>query len=127
MKQPPPDMRMSRVERKLRYATYELRKLSEATTSEDLFATMDAFLSQARSVLYVLEYQFGWKGLKGRDKKRLAAQRAERERFDQWFKAAAKEVLAHPLVIERHEVVHRSGSPRFGHGSTPALAGGSRC
>lgn len=106
---------MSWVERKLRYARYQFRKLKEVGTGEELFATLDALLSEARSVLYVLAYQFGWKELRGSYRRRFLVERAKREKFDRWFGKAASAVLKHPLTLERHEVIHRTGSPRFGY------------
>lgn len=111
----PPDLRMSWVVRKLNHARYQFAKLEEVASSRDLFATLDAFLSEARSVLYVLGFQFGWEERRKPDRMAVAAERSVRQRFDRWFKRNAKAVLDHPLTLERHEVVHRSGSPSFGH------------
>jgi hypothetical protein len=106
---------MAWVERKLHYARCQIRRLKEAETGEDLFATLDAFLSEARSVLYVLAYQFGWKELRGSDRKKFAAEREQREESDKWFTESASPILKHPLTVERHEVIHKSGSPAFGY------------
>lgn len=104
---------MSWVVRKLNHARYQFEQLQEVASSRDLFATLDAFLSEARSVLYVLAFQFGWEERCGPYRKIVGTERSVRERFDRWLRKNAKAVLDHPLTLERHEVVHRSGSPSF--------------
>jgi hypothetical protein len=106
------------VRTKLREAKYHLERLAEIDKMKEFYPTVNAFLSAARSVLYLARHELGWKD-------RHAPQRvgikpnevSERQRFDQWCDSCpeAMAVLAHPLAEDRHAVIHRSGQAGFLH------------
>lgn len=77
---------------------------------------MNAFLSSARSVLYVARHQFGWSELRDADQQALSkAEEDPRKRFDRWYALSrtVRAVLNHPLTDERHAAVHRKGQAGF--------------
>jgi hypothetical protein len=111
---------MDAVRMKFREASDWLAKLSQTDRMSDFYPTANAFLSAARSVLYVAGHELGLK--ERRDQAAFSAsQLADRDRFDTWFAASAeaRAVLAHPLTNERHVAIHRSGQAGFSHVPKP--------
>jgi hypothetical protein len=110
-------VQMDTTREKFREARLNFERLRELTRSDEFYAAVNAFLSAAYSVLYIAEHQFGLP----RSKKAQAAlppnDRAERQRFDQWFKSSqhVSAVKSHPLGEDRHVVIHRVGQAGFVH------------
>jgi len=103
---------------KYRETRNQLARLNAAKDAKDFYLAVNAFLTAARSVLYVISFQYGWAHLKTADKATLSLtpqQEAERRRFDKWTESSAswQAVLTHPLTAERHDVVHKSGQSNF--------------
>jgi hypothetical protein len=48
------------IREKLREARFNLRKLEEIEKMEEFYPTLNAFLSAARSILYVASGELGW-------------------------------------------------------------------
>lgn len=109
---------------KLDEARVHLRRLGEVKKAREFYATANALLTAARSVLYVAQHQFGWKE-RPRQRQFNQAQMQERKQFDNWFvsSSAVQAVLAHPLAADRHEVIHRSGQAGFVHVPKPGGGG----
>jgi hypothetical protein len=109
---------------KYREAEFHLRRLASLGAMEEFYATVNAFMTAARSVLYVARYQFGLE-------ERLASQKAglspeetvDRRAFDSWYSLSqlVQTILNHPLTEERREVVHRSGQAGFIHVAKPLM------
>ncbi|MEQ1844713.1 MAG: hypothetical protein ABL983_03945 [Nitrospira sp.] len=107
---------------KLREARYFLSRLATASKRDEFYFNANAFLTACRSVIYVASHQFGWHELKGPQQKLVPPhQVAGRKAFDAWLNSnsAVKAVLAHELVEERHDVVHRSGQAGFTYSPKP--------
>jgi hypothetical protein len=80
---------MAAVEAKWNEAHTLLSRLETESKRDEFYVTLNAFLAAARSVLYVLEHQFGWKELRGNQKIALAPPQTtmeDRKRFDDWFR-----------------------------------------
>ena len=109
---------------KFREARVHLRRLGDVKRVEEFYATANALVTSARSVLYVAQHQFGWKE-RPRQQAFNSTQEQERKLFDKWFEscAVAQAVLAHPLAADRHEVIHRSGQAGFVHVPKPGGGG----
>lgn len=103
---------------KFREANFHFEKLSKLDGMEEFYATVNAFVAAARSVLYVARHELGWK-------ERLPAarvgfsphQKVERKKFDAWYWSSpeVQAVLDHPLAQERDHVIHRDGQAGFVH------------
>lgn len=112
---------MDATREKFREARLNLERLRELTRSDEFYAAANAFLSAAYSVLYIAQYQLGLP----KSRKAQAAlppnDRAERQRFDQWFKTSPRvsAVTSHPLGQDRHVVIHRAGQAGFVHVPKP--------
>ena len=109
---------------KLNETRVHLRRLAEVKKAQELYATANAFLTAARSVLYVAQHQFGWKE-RPRHGTINPNQEQERKLFDLWYPSSpvVQAVLAHPLASDRHEVIHRSGQAGFVHVPKPGGGG----
>jgi hypothetical protein len=113
------------VRTKLRETTFHLAKLTGIDSMREFYPTLNAFLSAARSVLYVARLELGWADRRSAQRAGFTpAQQSERERFDAWYASSpeAQAVETHPLTEERHCVIHRGGQAGFFH--TPSPIGG---
>lgn len=107
---------------KFREARFQLERLAGIEKMKEFYPTVNAFLSAARSVLYVARHEMGWRErLPVHRTGFTLSQETERRRFDAWFdsSAEAKAVLDHPLAEERRKVIHRSGQAGFFHVPKP--------
>jgi len=107
---------------KLRETELNLDRLSGTVRRREFYANVNAFLASARSILYVARHQFGWEELRAPDRSALSSsEELDRKRFDAWYKSASTvhSILAHPLVEERHEVIHRKGQAGFSYAPKP--------
>lgn len=111
---------MDAVRLKFREARYWLERLAEVERMRDFYPIVNAFLTSARSVLYVARHELGLEDRRDRTGFN-APQRAERSRFDAWFASSveARAVLDHPLCEERHVAIHRRGQAGFSHVPKP--------
>ena len=113
---------MESIRVKLRETHLQYETLAKTEEMEKFYATVNAFLAAARSVLYVARHELGWE-------ERLAVKRvgiskqeeAERKKFDAWYSSSpvVKAILDHPLTDERHSVIHREGQAGFLHVPQP--------
>lgn len=117
-------MAQNTIDVKLREARIHFNGLREIVRADEFYALANAFLTSARSVLFVAQHQHGWKErLRGIPSS--PGEESERRRFDQWFEKSneAHAVLTHPLASDRRDVIHRSGQARFIHIPKPGGGG----
>jgi hypothetical protein len=103
---------------KFREAIVHFGNLSKIDGMEQFYATLNAFLTAGRGVLYIARHELGWQERRKEHRKGFTPQQmAERQKFDTWYESAPeiKAVLAHPLAEERHNVTHRDGQAGFVH------------
>lgn len=101
---------------KFREAHANLERLRTIERAEEFYFAVNAFITAARSVLYVAQFHHGWRE---RDKTKHYSTNDERDRqkFDTWFDVSAEKaaVLAHPLSADRNHVIHHDGQAGFVH------------
>lgn len=109
---------------KLNEAHFHLKHMEKLKAMHEFYAAANAFVTAARSTLYVAQHQFGWKE-RPKSATFTSAQEIERKAFDSWFSTApcVGAVLDHRLADDRHEVIHRSGQAGFVHVPKPKLGG----
>lgn len=109
---------------KLAEARLNLKQLSDISEALPFYAAMNAFLTASRSVLYVAQYQLGWKERK-KTQQYKPLEEEGRKKFDEWHKKCpiTKAILDHPLTLDRNHVIHHSGQAGFIHIPRP-IGGG---
>ena len=103
---------------KRREARHHLDRLGKVKPAAELYATANAFVTAARSVLYIAQYQFGFADpARHGAESFVPTEAAERKRFDVWFKNCpeVKAVLQHELSVDRNDITHRTGQAGFIH------------
>jgi hypothetical protein len=108
---------LKKVEFKLAQAERALKRLLDAKNREEFYDHLAAFLSSARSVDYILAFQFGYKEFKkseeiaNRPLSLSTAEQLKRQSFDAWLNKSAATVRSHPLKADRDSDFHREGTP----------------
>jgi hypothetical protein len=103
------------VDAKLAEARRKLMRLAVIDRVPEYYDALNDFLAAARSIEFVLSFQFGIRDLKhsteGRAIELALSHTAatERRSFDHWLAKEGKAVREHVLKAERDQSIHRSG------------------
>lgn len=106
---------------KFREALVHFERLPTIERAAEFYATANAFVTSARSVLYVAQHQFGWRERPKGNGPLGSLEEKERKNFDAWFTVSpvVRAILSHPLSEDRHDIIHRSGQGGFVHVPKP--------
>ncbi len=106
------------IEVKLGEAGHHFDTLGKIERATEFYAVANSFVSTARSVLHIAQFQLGFEDPKSHGGGPFGlVEECERKNFDNWFKSSSEiaAVLNHPLARARNDVAHRSGQAGFIH------------